>query len=543
MRAVANPWRAAALAFVVVALVARLPPLAGRGLWFDEAFSWQLTRFGWAEMFERAALDVHPPAYYVALKLWTAAFGDSVTAMRLMSLAWFALALGLAYRLCREMAAPVGARDEGPAAAPPDDKVDGSRDAGAIAVLLMATSPFLCRYSQEIRMYAQEAALLLLSSWLLLRALRSTRHAAGWWAAYALAAAALAYTHYFGLFSIAAQGLFVLGLMVSPRSGVASRRNLAFAFGSGLLVAALYAPWVPALMRQQRQVEDDYWVRKVEDRSPASPELWGAVATKLVMYTRAEQVTPLEQADPPPAAVGYALLAVAALVLALAAWRGGRSGWLLASGSLIPAGLAVLQSYRVGRNLIEHRFLMPSFVMTIIALAAALGGLRSRVLRWAIAGVVAANFSLFLWDYVQSMGLPTRGEYRIAADRVLSEFRPGDAVVCGAPASFFPMKYHARGRFPVSLARKPGQTFKHYDGGPILTEADFIVWSASAWERTGRVWLLGVEAEMAGLRPESGWRRIDHLALPEVIYWRGRGELELWEPDPARAGPGAERRD
>lgn len=542
MRAFANPWRAVALAVVVLALVARQPALADRGLWFDEAFSWRLTRFGWAEMFERAGRDVHPPAYYVALKLWTATFGDSVTAMRMMSLTWFVLALILASRLCREMVAPSKASASKPAqgateAPAAGDKVEASRDAGAIAALLLATSPFFYRYSHEVRMYAQETMLVLLSSWLLLRALRSGSRASAWWLAYALAAASLAYTHYFGLFSVAAQGVFAFGLLTSPRSK-ASRRDFAYALGSGLLIAALYAPWIPTLLRQQKQVEEDYWVRKVGERSPLSHELWSAVAIKAAICTNADQMTPLERRDPLPAAVGYALLASTALVLVVVAWRGARVGWLLVAGAVIPVELAIIQSYRIERNLIEHRFLMPSIVMTLVALAVSIVGLRPRAIRWITASAVASSFCVFSYDYILSMGLPIRGEYRIAAARVASTLTGGDVVVCGSPAAFFPMKYHARGRFPVYQARTPGQSFNHYNGGPILTDTDYIAWDDSAWERSGRVWILGVESELAELRPKAGWGRVDRLALPEAIFWHGEGILELWESTSVPTGLG-----
>lgn len=49
MKVFADPWRGTALALVVLALVARLPSLIDRSLWFDEAFSWQLTRFEWTD--------------------------------------------------------------------------------------------------------------------------------------------------------------------------------------------------------------------------------------------------------------------------------------------------------------------------------------------------------------------------------------------------------------------------------------------------------------------------------------------------------------
>src|SRR3954469_9146131 len=51
-------------------------------LWHDEAFSALMIRYPWHEMFVRLGLDVHPPAYYVALRLWHYVFGDSLLSLR-----------------------------------------------------------------------------------------------------------------------------------------------------------------------------------------------------------------------------------------------------------------------------------------------------------------------------------------------------------------------------------------------------------------------------------------------------------------------------
>src|SRR4051812_3457417 len=51
-------------------------------IWHDEAFSALLIRYPWHEMFQRLAVDVHPPMYYIALRLWHYAFGDTVMSLR-----------------------------------------------------------------------------------------------------------------------------------------------------------------------------------------------------------------------------------------------------------------------------------------------------------------------------------------------------------------------------------------------------------------------------------------------------------------------------
>src|SRR5665213_2638211 len=72
-----------ALIFIlIVAAILRIYNLTSISLWHDEAFSALLITYHWGEMFHRIGLDVHPPAYYVALRLWAYVFGHSLWALR-----------------------------------------------------------------------------------------------------------------------------------------------------------------------------------------------------------------------------------------------------------------------------------------------------------------------------------------------------------------------------------------------------------------------------------------------------------------------------
>ena len=64
---------------------------------------------------------------------------------------------------------------------------------------VFAVSMYQIRAAWEIRMYAMGTALVAVSTWLLLRALFAPVQRWGAWAAYAAAALAFAYTHYFAL--------------------------------------------------------------------------------------------------------------------------------------------------------------------------------------------------------------------------------------------------------------------------------------------------------------------------------------------------------
>jgi uncharacterized membrane protein len=97
----------------------------------------------------------HPPLYYVLAKVWVDLWGDSVYALRTLSVLFSGLGLVAMYWFVRELAA--------------------SRRAALIAMLLMGVSPLFILYGQEAREYALWTLTLLLSSAALLRALRVSR--------------------------------------------------------------------------------------------------------------------------------------------------------------------------------------------------------------------------------------------------------------------------------------------------------------------------------------------------------------------------------
>jgi hypothetical protein len=526
----------AAILALTVAVGWRLWGLDARCLWFDEAFSWQLTRFSWGEMIERAQADVHPPFYYVLLKLWTDAFGASAYALRLLSVAWFAAALLAGFLLCRE----ADARPHGEAATGAEPARTRGADCGLIAMLLLATSPFLFRYSQEARMYTQMIALSTLSSWLLLRALREGGPAGPWWGAYGVAAAGLGYTHYYGLFTVAGHAAFVLGLLLATsRDRSASRwrrRTACGALGAAVLATALYLPWLPTLRRQQEQVSRDYWARSVDADPPVSVGLWRSIALDCMVHNNGRWSSPFSGDPDLESALGYGLLAGSGLVLGVLARRGDRVGWCVVAGVVVPVVLAVVQCFLAGRNLIGHRYLMPSYVLLLIGLALVLGRLRRRALGWLLAAGACLNLAFLTNCYQESLGLPERSDVRGAADYIAGRRGPGDVVLCLSPMDFFPMKYHALGRFEVRQARYPGLAVKHYTGGPIFQEGDFFDWQELARGRVRRAWVIRRGSDPSTPGKPDGWRRLDGTTFDEPLRFRGPVLLDLWESPAGRPG-------
>ena len=122
------------LLLTLLAFVLRLTGLTRYGLWYDETFSQIVSTTNW-DVFWIALLSdaVHPPGYYLLLRVTIPLIGDSEFALRFISVAAGTLAVPLIYQLGRIL---------------------GNKSWGLAAALLLTINPFALWYSQEARMYS-----------------------------------------------------------------------------------------------------------------------------------------------------------------------------------------------------------------------------------------------------------------------------------------------------------------------------------------------------------------------------------------------------
>ncbi len=190
---------------VIVALAAllRLYKITAVALWFDESISLALISRSWAHLWTRIADGIGPPLYFVVLKLWCGLFGQPLLSLRSLSVAFGVASVWFVYRFVQ--------------------KAFGDSPLALLAALLLAVNPFQIQYARETRMYAMGVCLVLMSSVLLVRALRDTRRVN--WLAYGAAAAACVYTHYYLAFAIAAQALVVAATALIPNGRRVTRSS------------------------------------------------------------------------------------------------------------------------------------------------------------------------------------------------------------------------------------------------------------------------------------------------------------------------------
>lgn len=122
-----------AVAFIYIAL--RLWHIGTYSLWCDEAFSVFVAKSQWRDLFRQVLIDrVHPPLFYILLKLWVAVVGAPLARLRLFSVFFSVVTLIPLWSCMRQLRLATGLR---------------------LALLLaIACNPFLIFYSQEVRMYA-----------------------------------------------------------------------------------------------------------------------------------------------------------------------------------------------------------------------------------------------------------------------------------------------------------------------------------------------------------------------------------------------------
>jgi hypothetical protein len=212
--------------------VLRLFFLGSKSIWLDEAFSITMSQKSLIDMLQMIVrTDIHPPLYYLLLKLWMV-FGQGASHVRLLSTLFSIAAIPAVYRL--------------------GSTLYRNHRAGLIAAVILAISPFQVWYAQEARMYAMLTFFVLLSAYFLFRALQNGD--LGAWIGYIIATTLALYTDNGAIWYVLTISFFYL---VSTKRF--PNRFLGWAL-SNAGVGLLYFPWLPFFFLQALQVTESFWL-------------------------------------------------------------------------------------------------------------------------------------------------------------------------------------------------------------------------------------------------------------------------------------------
>jgi hypothetical protein len=440
------------------------------GLTSDEAFSWRLTGYPAGEMLGRAALDVHPPVYYLVLDGWLALFGDAPFALRGLSVLAGLLVIPLTLLLVQEAVRLDGG--------------EGARLAAPLAATLIALHATQVLQSRNARMYAVGTVLAAVSTWLLLRARRATTWRAAWWSAWGLACAAAVGTHYYLAFTVFAQAVWALASARHARTRV---RDFALA---GVVALAAFAAWIPAFARQVAQVRGDYWIPP-----PTTTALVEALGRWAVPVPGA---TPLITG----------LLAILAVGSLLAAARAGRAGRFFAVQAATPWLMGLAVSALTGRPILLERYLVFAQVFLLGAWAVTVSGIAMRRVRLAAATAFVVLLAGSLAATMRTW--PSEPPALAGAARALKRNAgAGELVVVDSPRVLNKLRYYARrveaGELDVRAAFPERIPLSPYVSHVVsLTPAELIAADAVFATGAGTVWV-GRESTSPPDAAPPGW--------------------------------------
>ncbi|MCA1640059.1 MAG: glycosyltransferase family 39 protein [Acidobacteria bacterium] len=218
-------WLAFLAAICLVYILLRFWNLTESCLWFDEIFSVHAAEHAWRDLVWFVAQDlIHPPLFYVLLKLWITLGGESLFWLRFFPVLFSIIALVPFYFLCRQL------------------KLNYSTISLAFAFL--AANGALIKYAQEVRMYSLVLCLALFSLWFFARFFNLGK---GFWAL-TVVNILLVYTHYFGWLVILSE---ITVILILQRIKIG---RILMMFGVTLVS---FTPWIYAVWRAA-QINSDF---------------------------------------------------------------------------------------------------------------------------------------------------------------------------------------------------------------------------------------------------------------------------------------------
>lgn len=227
----------------VIFIAVRFWRLTSYGIFGDEVFTLWTAAQDWPSLFASVVGDVvHPPLFYVVLKLWMEIGGQSIFWLKLLPALCSTVSVLPLFLLSRELKLRSGAM--------------------SLALWLMAVNGFLINHGQELRMYSLLLLFTLTSLWLFARMVNGEGHRTQM--LLCLVNLLMVFTHYYGWVVVALEMLFLVFWR---------RERLRLFAMSTASIALCFSPWVWFVAKAARV--NPSRVNFVWNRPPPASELVG----------------------------------------------------------------------------------------------------------------------------------------------------------------------------------------------------------------------------------------------------------------------------
>lgn len=397
------------LCFGVIVLGSRLA-FVHESIRLDEAQSLWQTNHSYGYLLRLVAEDVHPPLYHVLLRTWRLVLGPGIETARLLSLLFLLASVPIFYLVARRCL---------------------SRPWALVAVVVLSLSPFAQWYGNEARMYSMLLFVTLVSQYFFLKAIdgATDRGRTSAWIGYGVAAITGVYTHYFFVFVLVAQGLFLIALSRRlPRGALLRLIGVAAAVGLAFLPWLLYFRANGAASGTRPSLP-----------APSSVD-YSNVYSQFLFGFQSDTINTTVVSTWP-------LLVLAALASVRTGGTLDRTTGYLVTAAFLPVLMAFVLSYVVSPFFLS-RYMIPALPALLILVVRYISGLGRPLARILAGGLLAITVAGTVVQAV-SPSTPVREGYRTAA-RLAEAATPSDVVVISSPFTIYPFEYYYDGAATVS---------------------------------------------------------------------------------------------
>jgi len=220
-----------------ILLLFSLATVFSNSIWYDEAATLELAGFPVNELVRIDAMDVHPPLYYLILKLGITLFGGLINEVylgKIISIIPFIVLLIIGFTKVK--------------------KIYGEKVSFFFNIMVIGM-PQMLNYSTEIRMYSW-GMLFVTCAFLQLPGIRKDENNTLNYVLLTLFSTLASYTHYFACVSAIVIYAELIILFVIAKN----YKTLRKVFLSGFAVALLFSPWLMVFIRQAISVKENFWM-------------------------------------------------------------------------------------------------------------------------------------------------------------------------------------------------------------------------------------------------------------------------------------------
>lgn len=491
-------------------------------LWHDEAFSALMIRYPWGEMFQRLGLDVHPPMYYIFLRLWHYIFGESMLSLRGFSIFFGTAAIWAGYMFTKE--------------------AFKNEKAALWAAVFIAINPFQLQYVNEARMYTFGAFFALMAGYFLVKALNTqselfageklnmpnlpdslkAKRRLFWnYLGFTLSMIIIIYTHYYLFFTATALGLYGLLYLYFHHAG--SIKKYLWLLLSFIVIVLSFLPWLKTFLFQYRQVQAGYWISKMT--------VWSIPSTFWDMLIGFERDTNKQSTQ-----IMLIFVILFSLFMLYRFLRKTESfaKWLTVLAVLAPFGGALLFALLArlkgsGSSVYLDRYFLFGSLFYSVALAVWLKEIK---IKWLAVSLFLIYCALNLTAYIHywnQLDVKSKPGMSAAAKFLQANVEPKHHVFVGTSYEFFNYKYYGTILNPIPVrpllftgGRTQAAQLSHVEGVALLTDADLVPDFVSAVNKEDTIWLVWTKA-FGSNKPETplNWIKIDEKEYQDIRPYPG----------------------